>query len=126
MVCIDSGFGVSPIDEVIINQFLPDTPTRTMAAPIEVSGIGSDCHQTDRYVITPLYIPGKDNNGDVSTDSTAPRELHIVKGLRAGMLIGNNIITPERIDLLASQQVAQIGSCKVKAPIKTLNRGPII
>ncbi len=57
---------------------------------------------------------------------TAPRELHIVKGLRAGMLIGKDIITPERIDLLTSQQVAQIGSCKVKAPIETLNRGPLI
>ncbi len=42
------------------------------------------------------------------------------------MLIGIDIITPERIDLLASQQVAQIGSCKVKAPIETLNMGPLI
>ena len=105
MVCIDSGCGVSLIDEAIINQFLPDTPIRTMASPIEVSGIGSDRHQTDRYVIAPLYIPGKDDNGDDATARTAPQELHIVKGLRAGMLIGNDIITPERIDLLASQQV---------------------
>ncbi len=72
VVCIDSGCGVSLIDEAIINQFLPDTPIRTMAAPIEVSGIGSDRHQTDRYVIAPLYISGKDDNVDDATTRTAP------------------------------------------------------
>ncbi len=126
VVCIDSGCEVSLIDEAIMNQFLPDTPIRTMAAPIEVSGIGSDRHQTDRYVIAPLYIPGKDNNGDDDTARTAPQELHIVNGLPTGILIGNDIITPERIDLLVSQQVTQIRSCKVKATIETLNRRPLI
>ncbi len=126
IVCMDSGCWVSLIDEANINQFLPDTPIRAMAAPIEVSDIGSNRDQTDGYVIAPLYIPGKDDNGDDATARTAPQELHIVKGLRAGMLIGNDIITPESIDLLTSQQVAQIGSCKVKASIETLNRGPLI
>ncbi len=51
VVCVDSGSGNSLIDEAIINQFLPDTPIRTIASPIEVSGIGSDRHQTDRYVL---------------------------------------------------------------------------
>ena len=125
-VCADSGCGVTLIDKTLVDRFLPDTHIRTMARPVQVSGIGSDKHETDSYIINPLYLPGKDQDGRKVMAKTALRELHIVNGLRAGMLIGNDIMNPECIDLLMSKQVVLIGSCKIEAPMETYARGPSI
>ena len=122
-VCIDTGCGVTLIDEMLVTKALPDARIHTMALPLEVSGIGSDKHRTDRYILAPLYLPGKDTDGKPATAKMATRELHVVTGLRAGMLIGMDIMTPEGIDLINSKQRAWIDSCKLEFPIQTYSKG---
>ena len=54
---------------------------------------------------------------------TAPREVHIVDNLKAKMLIGMDIMVPEKIDIITSTSSAFIGSCQVEMPLKMVARG---
>ena len=122
-VCVDTGCGVSLIDQSLVAKALPETRIHTMASPLEVSGIGSDKHRTDQYVVSPIYLPGKDKDGQDRIAKTAPRELHIVTGLRAGMLIGMDIMNPEGVDIINSKQVAWINSCQLEIPVQVHSKG---
>ena len=53
-------------------------------------------------------------------------EVHLVDNLQAKMLIGVDILGPEKIDLLLSQGVAHIGSCDIDAEITAHPKGPPI
>lgn len=125
-VCADSGCSVTLIERTFLKEHLPKVELRINPAPLEVSGIGSDKHRATEYFINPLFIPGKDLSGTEALAKTAPREIHVVDGLRAGMLLGSDIMTPEGIDLLISRQVAVINSCKMEAPIETKAKGPLM
>ena len=123
-ICADTGCGVTLADREFIKEALPGAEFRHMATAIEVSGIGSDKHQTKEYLISPIFFPSKTTNGKDVLAKTAPREIHVVDGLRAGMLLGMDIMTPERMDLMLSQNKMKIGSCNVETLIETRSHGP--
>ena len=113
--CLDTGAGLTIIDkDFFINQ--SKEPIRTMASEITVRGIGADKHRTDEYVISPIYFRGTDNNGR-QVQACIRREIHLVKGLKANILIGTDILTPEQFVLDLKKGVAVIGSCSVTIPI---------
>ena len=122
-VCADSGCSVTLIERAFLKECLLDVQLRLNPAPLEVSGIGSDKHRATEYFISPLYIPDKDQDRKNALAKTAPREVHVVDGLRAGMLLGSDIMTPEGTDLILSRQVAMINSCKMEALIETRAKG---
>ena len=122
--CADTGCGITLGDRDFIKNELPDAEIRKMATLVEVSGIGIDKHRTDEYIIAPILIPGKIANGSSAIAKLAPREIHIVDNLRANILIGMDIMTPEGIDILASKRVVHITSCGLEAPIEVLSTGP--
>jgi len=99
----DTGCRVTITDRAFIKRALPGTHIRTIATPLEVTGIGKDKHKTDKYIITPLFLPGKNKLGHNIITKTAPREIHLVDSLRANILIRMDVMTPEGIDILASR-----------------------
>ena len=117
--CLDTGCSVSLMDRSWLVKANPELSVKTMASPITVRGLGSNRHQTSEYVVTPLLFPGNDN----ITAMTSPREIHIVDDLKANLLIGMDIMVPEKIDILASQAKADIGSCQTSVPIEVRTRG---
>ena len=122
-ICLDTGCSVSLADRAWIKECMPDIEIRKMASPITVRGLGSARHQTDEYVILPIYFPGKTKDGQEVTAKTAPREIHLVDELKAKMLVGMDIMKPEGIDVLSSRSVASISSCKVDVPIELKPKG---
>lgn len=54
------------------------------------------------------------------------RELHLVDGLRANMLIGNDIIGPELISINIAERIALVGSCGVCIPISARQRSQLL
>ena len=122
-VCIDTGCSVTLIDRTFLLEQAPDIHIRTMASPISVRGIGSNHHSTNQYVLLEMYLPGKRNGKDVRAKIT--REAHLVDGLKAKMLLGTDIIGPEKIDIIASKNQAFIGSCAtmVDIDLKPRSRG---
>lgn len=116
--CLDTGCSVTLMDRVFLAKTRPGLTIQTMASPITVRGLGSNKHQTSEYVVTSLYLPSEDG-----TAMLAPREIHIVDDLKANVLIGMDIMVPEKIDILASQSKAMVGSCNMSVPIEVRTRG---
>jgi len=99
----DTGYGVTITNRAFIKRALPGTYIRTIATLLEVTGIGKDKYKTDEYIITPLFLLGRNKLDYNIITKTAPREIYLVDSLRANILIRIDIMTPEGIDILASR-----------------------
>ena len=121
--CIDSGCGVTLADKLWLLALLPQVEIRRMASPLRVKGLGSAMHDTDEYVLVPIYIPATKDDG-TEVLCRIMREIHLVDNLKANMLIGNDVIGPEQIVIDVSKGKAIIGSCGATANITSRQRGP--
>jgi len=101
--CDDTGCRVTITDRAFIKRALPGTYIRTIATLLEVTGIGKDKYKTDEYIITPLFLLGRNKLSYNIITKTAPREIYLVDSLRANILIRMDVMTPEGIDILASR-----------------------
>jgi phytoene dehydrogenase-like protein len=88
-----------------------------MAKPLTVRGIAENAHSTRDYAIVTIRIPGVDTKTGELAEAVVTRELHIVDDLRANILVGIDVMTPEDMDLEISVKSLKIGSCNVKANI---------
>ena len=123
--CLDTGCAVTLIDRERLARLLPDQPINKMATPLSVRGIGSSKHETGEYVCAPLYLIGTKDD-DSPAYACLRRELHLVDGLKANMLIGNDIIGPEGILIDISKGSVYISSCGIKLMVDAKQRGPFI
>lgn len=93
-----------------------------MASLLQVRGIGSFQHDSDEYVTIPLYFLRKDKDGQ-TVYASMERELHLVDGLKANMLVENNILGPKQFSINIAGRSAFIASCKVYLNIDAKQRG---
>ena len=106
--CADAGCTMTMADRTFIPA---SAEVKKMAAKIPIRGLGSKIHHSDEYAILTFYMEG------VLPDSTRAfaqitREIHVVDDLKAGMLIGADILTPERMVIDFATQSIKIGSCR--------------
>jgi len=78
---------------------------------LSISGVGSNRHDTSKFIITLIYLPSKKNNKEVL--GIVRRELYIVDSLRAYILVGNNIISPKGILINIANKKAYIASYSI-------------
>ena len=88
-----------------------------MARALQVKGISGNQHSTSEYMITTVRIPSAEFKTSKPVEAVLTRELHIVDGLDANMLVGTNVMVLEKIDLLMGNKKIRIGSCKANANI---------
>ena len=74
-----------------------------MASPITVRGVAQGVHRCNEFAKLDIYLQG-------TSTALIRRDVHIVDGLKAKMLIGMDIIGPERIIIDAARKLAIIGS----------------
>ena len=72
-----------------------------MALPISVRGISSNYYLTSEYILLEIYFLGIRSGMDIRAKII--REVHLVDGLKAKMLLGTNIIGLEKIDIITSK-----------------------
>lgn len=101
------------IDRSWLARQLPSVSSSKVATPSKIRGIGSFKHWTDEYVLIPLYFIEKKDNGTPAYASVE-RELHLVEGLRANILIANDLLRPEDVSINIAAKTAYIGSFKIK------------
>ena len=121
-VCIDTGCGVTLADKPWLLALLPEVEIRRMPKALRVKGLGTAMHDTDEYVLVPMYLPAVKQDG-TRVLCRIVREIHLVDNLKAHMLIGNDIVGPEKIVLDVNQSKAFIGSCDATADITCRQRG---
>ena len=100
---------MSLIDRKFLKEILPHAVIKKSKTPINVRGIGSARHATDEYCLLDLYIPGM----AIGKASVAHirREVHIVENLKAKMLMGVDILGPERMSIDIGEEKLLIRSC---------------
>jgi len=104
--CIDSGFGNSAIDDELQARLYPDTPRLPLPHPRVVEGLGGpECTATYVVLLT-IYMKGTDGRY-----AQLVRPFHVFKKLSVPLLIGNDIVKPEKFDLLYSTNRLRIGAC---------------
>ncbi|KAI0997352.1 hypothetical protein K3495_g10831 [Podosphaera aphanis] len=98
-VCLDTGCTMSLADEGFIREHVPGVMIAEM----------------------PLPIPVTDNKGRMAM---LERELHLVKSLKANVLIGVDILVPEKIDILLDEKIAVLHACDdIRVSLQITTRG---
>ena len=87
--CLDTGCGMTLVDKDWLLRQLPNQKIKEMSTPLKVRGIGASKYESTQFAELSLFLPGKDNKGQ-KVYAFIRCELHLVKGLRANILVGNN------------------------------------
>ena len=93
--CVDTGSALSLIDEKALETHYPSLKVHVIPnhKSIQISGIGKG-PITNRYVMLPLSLPTTS-----SRHLDILGEVHIVETLTCQLLIGNNVLRPNRIEI---------------------------
>jgi len=106
VVCIDSGFRNSATDDELQCRLYPDAERLPLPKPQVVEGLGgAECTAT-HVVIMRIFMKGTD-----SRFTELVRPFHIFKDLSVPLLVGNDIMKPEKFNLLYLSNRLRIGAC---------------
>lgn len=83
-----------------------------MPVPLKVRDIGASRHELGEFALTALYMPRLDQRGS-KVYACVQCELHVVDGLKANMLIGNNVLRTEGFMINLASNSTQILSSGV-------------
>src|SRR6202043_3552256 len=103
--CLDTGSGMSLIDEDLLTTLLWKKRTR-LRHSIKVKGVSGVADAWEAVTLT-IYFP------DATQKKMAQitREFHLVQNLDCGIIFGNDIIAPEKIVIDVAKKSAVIQSC---------------
>ena len=104
--CIDSGFGNSAIDDGLQLRLYPDATRLLLPYPWVVKGLGGAEYTATHVVLLTFYMKGTDGRY-----AQIIRPFHVFKDLSVPLLIGNDIMKPEKFDLLYSTNRLCISAC---------------
>ena len=120
--CTDPGCTMSVMDR----NFLPKhVEVKRMPSKIPIRGLGTDLHYSDEYAGQTFYLEGNLAGNTQNTPAFAKitREVHLVDNLKAGILMGADILIPEYMVMDFAKQQMTIGCCKdLITPISTRTR----
>lgn len=109
--CADAGCTMTMADRTFVPT---NTQIKKMSSKIPIRGLGSKIHHSDEFAVLTFYMEGVLPEG-TRAFAKITREVHIVDDLKAGMLIGSDILTPERMVIDFATQTITIGSCRSMA-----------
>ncbi len=83
-----------------------------MSTLLKVRGIGASKHESLEFTALSLYFPNKTDVGDL-VYIALQCEIHLVEGLRANLLIDNDIMSPKAMVINLGSKTALIDTCRV-------------
>jgi transposase InsO family protein len=107
--CFDTGCSITLVDEDFLSRISPDAEIQYRSKPVDVKGIGDDTHQTAKF--TQIAVRMKATLKGKEAILTLHFELHIVRGLRANILFGTDMMARHQIAIDVGRHRAVIGSC---------------
>ena len=119
------GCEVTLVDKGWLSKHLPIQKIKTMSTPLKVRRIGAFKHKSREFAALSLYFPGKNNIGQL-VYAFLTCEIHLVKDLKANLLIDNDIMSPEGFVIDVKGRSVLIGSCEVTVPIDGRQRGQFL
>ena len=106
--CVDPGYTMIMADRTFVP---PTAELKKIATKIPIRGLGTKIHHSNEFAVLTFFIEG------VLPDRTRAfakitREIYVVDDLKVGILIGADILTPERIVIDFTTQSIKISSCR--------------
>lgn len=123
--CLDTGCGVILVNRPRLLKRLPGQKINTMSTPLKVRGISAFEHESSKFAALSLYFSGKNDVRDL-VYASLQCEIHLVGGLRANLLISNDIMSPEAIVINLGKKTALIGVCGVTINVNTRQRSQFL
>ena len=125
LVCLDTGCGVRLVDKAWLVKKHLSQKISTMPVPLKVRGIGASRHESGEFAFTALYMPGLNQEGS-EVYAYVQCKLHLVDGLKANMLIGNDVLYTESFTINLASASAHILSCGVTIVINARNHSQFL
>ena len=108
--CLDTGCAVTLVNRNFLKSTRPDLKIKRLEQPLWVNGIGSDRHNSQDYMVSEFSFPGTKDGEEVTAGFR--REMHIVDGLKANVLVGLDATGPEGFVLDLHKCTAVIRQCE--------------
>jgi len=113
LICLNTECIMSLVNKEFLMKQALKTTIKWMPSPIQVKGIGAEIHQCEKYANLAIYL-----SGDKTRTAVIEQEVHIVKDLKAKMLVGLDILSPEKIFIMMNNTEAVIKSCNnIRVPL---------
>jgi hypothetical protein len=122
LVCVDTGCGMSLVDEDWLEKRFPGATILNRASAVKVRGLGKEEHLTNKYLVLQLFLPEIGGTGRVAE---IRREFHLVKGLGCKLLLGNDIIKPERWVIDVAEGKMTLRACEDMVCCNVRGRGSL-
>ena len=123
--CLDTSCGVTLVNKDWLLWQLPGQKIKKMSTPLRVREIMALRQKSNQFAELSLFFSGENGKGEM-VYASIKCELHLVKGLRANILIENNILAPEGFIINIGLGHAVVGSFGVKIMIRVRQRGQFL
>ena len=87
-----------------------------MSVPLKIRGIGASKYESEDFAFTTIYFPSIDKKA-LEVYASISCKMHLVDGLKANMLVGNDVLFTEGFAINFSTSSVLIHSCGVKIDI---------
>ena len=115
-VCLDTGCGVTLVDRTWLARKLSSQKISAMLVLLKIRDIDASKQKAGNFALTTIYLPSIDKKSrEVYVSINC--KLHLVDGLKANMLMGNNVLCIEGFAINLSTSSTLIHSCGMKIDI---------
>lgn len=113
---LDIKYGIILVDKTWLSKHLPMYKINIILTFFKIGKIRASKYKLGEFLTFLLYFPDKNNAGQL-VYAFLTCEIHSVEGLRANLLIINNIISPEGFVIDVKRKSVLIKSYWVTVPI---------
>ncbi len=112
-ICLNTECIMSLVNRKFLMKQALKTIIKWMPSSIQIKGIEIRTHQCEKYMNLAIYLLGNKIRTVI-----IEQEVHIVKDLKMKMLVGLNILSPEKIFIMMNNTEAVIKSCNnIRVPL---------
>ena len=105
--CVNASYIITMVNRAFVSK----TEIKKITIKIPIRGLGSKVHHSDEFAILTFYMEGVLPD-DTCAFTQITRKIHIIDNLKVGILIGADILTPERMIINFAIQNIRISSCR--------------
>ncbi|KAH3989747.1 hypothetical protein HBH52_015990 [Parastagonospora nodorum] len=115
----DTGASVTLVDEQFLRKHVPDVAIHNLEYPMDLKGLGDTLHRCYSYARQDLYFKSEDPQGN-DVYAILNVELRIVQNLDANLLLGMDVLGPERAIIDIGRRTMTFPFCgNATTPIQT-------
>lgn len=122
---LDTSCGVTFVEQNWLLKCLTHQKISTMSTLLKVRGIGVSKYKSAKFTALSSYFLGK-NDAEELVYTALNCNIQLVKEFQVNLLIGNYILSQERVVIDIGRRSPFIGSCKIRITINAKQQGQFL